>query len=94
MSVLKFRNSTSDDWVEIVTIQGETGPKGDVGPQGPEGPAGKNGEDGVYVGTTEPVNEYVKIWLDPSGEPDEFLTAQEVETLIDQKLGVILNGEY
>lgn len=97
MSVLKFRNSTSDDWVEIFTIQGEPGEKGDpgeTGPQGPQGPAGADGADGVYVGTTEPADENIKIWLDPSGEPDEFLTAGEVEALIDEKLGVIVNGQY
>lgn len=48
-------------------IQGEPGPKGDTGETGPKGETGATGESGVYVGTTEPSNPDVKVWLNPDG---------------------------
>lgn len=46
MSVLRFRDSETNEWKEITTIMGPAGPQGPkgedgaVGEQGPEGPAG------------------------------------------------------
>lgn len=50
MSVLKFRNPETNEWLHIPTIkgdQGEIGPAGKTGPAGPAGKDGVNGRDGV-----------------------------------------------
>ena len=61
---------------------GPAGPQGATGPQGPQGPAGADGADGakgdkgdkgdtgdsgVYLGSTEPADESVKVWINPDG---------------------------
>lgn len=49
MSVIKYRNSLTGEWQDLIAIKGE---KGDIGPQGPaglqgeQGPAGPQGADG------------------------------------------------
>lgn len=62
---------------------GPQGPQGATGPQGPQGPAGADGapgakgdkgdkgdtgNSGVYLGSTEPADETVKVWINPDGE--------------------------
>lgn len=58
--------------------QGPKGEKGDTGAQGPQGIQGEQGEqgevgprgpNGVYVGTTEPEDPEIQVWIDPNGEP-------------------------
>ena len=52
---------------------GPQGPKGEPGTVGPTGPAGEKGdpgESGVYVGTNEPYDMDIKVWIDPSGDSD------------------------
>lgn len=52
-------------------VQGEKGATGETGPQGatgPAGPKGANGDNGIYVGTSEPTDSTIKIWLNPDGE--------------------------
>lgn len=44
MSVVKYRNSLTDEWQDLAIIKGE---KGDIGPQGPIGPTGLQGEQGI-----------------------------------------------
>ena len=63
---------------------GPQGPQGTTGPQGPQGPAGADGapgakgdkgdkgdtgDSGVYLGSTEPADESVKVWINPLGNP-------------------------
>ena len=63
--------------------QGATGPQGPQGPQGPagadgadgapgakgdKGDKGDTGDSGVYLGSTEPADETVKVWINPDGE--------------------------
>lgn len=54
MGTLKFRNSATDEWMEVATIQG---PPGETGPVGPEGPDGKSAyeiaTDQGFEGTEE-----------------------------------------
>lgn len=72
--------------------QGETGPTGPMGPQGetgPQGEAGPKGDSGVYCGSEQPPEGY-DVWIDPSGEPDEFAT----KAYVNEMLGVIENGSY
>lgn len=50
MSVLKFRDPTTNEWKEIIAIQGPQGPQGPQGIQGeagPVGPQGPKGQDGT-----------------------------------------------
>lgn len=50
MSVLKFRDKSTGEWLHIPTIkgdQGEIGPAGKTGPAGPAGKDGVNGKDGL-----------------------------------------------
>ena len=60
---------------------GAQGPKGDTGPRGEQGPAGPAGADGaqgpagdpgVYVGTEEPTDPSVKVWINPEGDAVEI----------------------
>lgn len=50
MSVLKFKDPTTNEWKEIIAIQGpqgQEGPQGPQGIQGPVGPQGPKGQDGT-----------------------------------------------
>lgn len=73
---------------------GETGPKGEPGPVGPQGepgvpgpagetgpigPAGPKGDDTVWLGDTEPSEEY-NVWIDPNGTTaDQLVTMKDLE---------------
>lgn len=60
--------------------QGATGPQGPQGPagadgadgapgaKGDKGDKGDTGDSGVYLGSTEPADETVKVWINPDGE--------------------------
>lgn len=41
--------------------------RGKRGEKGEKGDKGDTGESGVYVGTTEPTDPEVKVWLNPEG---------------------------
>lgn len=65
IDILKVRDQETKEWKKIPAIKGD---KGDPGEQGPAGPKGANGDDGIYVGTSEPTDSTIKIWLNPDGE--------------------------
>ena len=49
MSVVKYRNSLTDEWQDLAIIKGEKGdigPQGPIGPEGPQGPKGDKGDIG------------------------------------------------
>lgn len=46
MSVLKFKDKNTGEWLHIPTIKGGQGEIGPAGKTGPAGPAGKDGRDG------------------------------------------------
>lgn len=61
--------------------KGETG---DIGPVGPTGPSG------VYIGSDEPQDPEVDVWIDPTVNPDNYVK----ETELDDKLNsMIESGE-
>lgn len=64
------------------------------GVQGIQGPKGEVGESGVYIGTIEPTEEEINVWLDPSGVTEDYLTESEVINLIEAALGEVENGSY
>ena len=45
---------------------GATGPRGEQGIQGIQGPKGETGNSGVYMGSTQPTDPVVMVWLDTS----------------------------
>ena len=68
--------------------KGDPGEQGPIGPQGDPGPAGKDGEPGpkgdpgepgVYLGTAQPDDPTVMVWIDPSGNPDPAPSTQDLE---------------
>lgn len=48
----------------------------------------------IYIGTEEPTDDNVKMWIVPTGDADSVLTAAQVEQLIDNKLNDVLNELY
>lgn len=53
------------------------------GLEGPEGPQGPPGDSGVYVGSKEPTDESVKVWIDVQGQPSgELATRAYVDEAI------------
>ena len=54
MSVVKYRNSLTDEWKDLTIIKGEKGDIGPAGPAGPEGPQGPKGDKGDK-GDTGPI---------------------------------------
>lgn len=62
-------------------------PKGETGAIGPVGPTGPSG---VYVGSDEPQNPDVDVWIDPTVNPENYVK----ETELDDKLNsMIESGE-
>ena len=60
------------------------GKTGDIGPVGPTGPSG------VYIGSDEPQDPEVDVWIDPTVNPDNYVK----ETELDDKLNsMIESGE-
>ena len=58
---------------------GEPGKDGNPGPQGEPGKDGADGapgKSGVHVGTEEPEDEEIVVWIDTTGESDELEAAE------------------
>lgn len=51
--------------------QGNIGPQGNVGPQGAQGIQGPPGPTGVYIGTEEPTDKEMNVWIDIDGEASD-----------------------
>lgn len=77
----------------IQGIQGEVGPAGPQGEPGEQGPQGEIGAPGVYVGSTEPSEDY-DVWINPTALPDVVVTVDQVKALIDEALSEVENGTY
>ena len=73
-------------------MPGEPGPIGETGPRGPQG---ETGPSGVYIGTDEPTDNTINVWIDTNGGPSvNYPTSAEVEQMINNAIGVIENGSY
>ena len=59
-----------------------------------KGKDGTDGKSGVYIGTAEPTDPDMNVWINPEGTLDTYLTESEVQALINASLGVIENGTY
>lgn len=64
---------------DSVSIKGPQGPQGPAGADGADGAKGDKGDkgdtgdSGVYLGSTEPADETVKVWINPDGESTPIL---------------------
>lgn len=63
-----------------VNIKGPQGPAGPTGAKGDKGDKGDTGDSGVYLGSTEPADETVKVWINPDGESTPILDDDAVGT--------------
>ena len=75
---------------------GTNGIDGKDGAPGKDGVDGKDGESGVYVGTEEPTDDEMLIWINPEGteSEDTFVTKSYVDEAISAAIGEIENGSY
>lgn len=61
----------------IVTEMANATYKGSPGAPGLPGPPGPKGEPGIYVGSAEPTDDDILVWINPSGSPTEGLATIE-----------------
>jgi hypothetical protein len=122
MSVLKFRNPETNEWQEITTIVGPSGPAGYTPVKGTDyfTEADKNElinevKDSVSAPTADKINysgeidgvnnvkdaiDYIydyaidEVYLNNILDEAGYQTEEQVNTLINQALGVIENGTY
>lgn len=84
---------SEDDMPEIPTRTNIIGPAGEQGLQGEPGIQGEPGESGVYVGTEEPTDDEMLIWINPEGEASTGLaTIEYVDNAIKSVPGADLTG--
>lgn len=67
MSILKIRDG--DDFVSIPALVGPQGPRGEKGETGLQGLNGRDGTN-IEVSNTQPVDENVEVWINPSATSD------------------------
>ena len=60
------------------------GPKGDQGVQGIQGPKGDDGDERVYVGSSQPTDPDIDIWIDTTGTTPD-ISNYYTKTQIDNK---------
>lgn len=86
---------TYEDFTEE-QLEALRGPAGADGVIGKDGEKGEKGESGVYVGTEEPTDPEMLIWINPEGtaSEDTLATTAYVDKAIADALGVIENGTY
>ena len=63
-----------------------TVPRGDTGKTGSIGPKGDTGSSGVYIGTSQPTDSNINVWIDSDGEPTEVIddfAREEISSLKD-----------
>ena len=66
---------------------GEKGDKGDTGATGEKGDKGDTGSSGVYVGSEEPTDENVTVWVDTDGDADDVITVSGTDPVIVAQQG-------
>ena len=53
-----------------------------------KGDKGETGESGVYIGDTEPVDEAIKVWLQPDGQASNILKIRNSEGQFEGVLSI------
>lgn len=61
---------TDNSTVDLGSV---VGPQGPQGPQGETGGRGARGESGVYVGSAQPTDPDIDVWIDPLAPADRFV---------------------
>lgn len=59
-----------------------------------KGEKGETGSSGVYLGTEEPADSSVNIWINPDGTTEEFATKEYIDTAISTAITNVLGGSY
>ena len=77
-SVLTLTSASGTDSVDL------------KGEQGPQGDRGDTGNSGVYIGTDEPTEEDINVWIDTDGEEYKYTLTEEDKESIAQKVLEIL----
>lgn len=70
---------------------GEDGADGADGAPGPQGPTGPQGDPGVYIGSTEPTDPDISVWIDTSGDADQPAIPEKA-TVLPSDLGTAAIG--
>lgn len=82
--------------------RGEQGIKGDIGERGPQGiqgvkgdtgSKGDTGDSGVYIGTDEPTDPAVNVWIDPDETDDDVAEVILDTTLSEDTAAAIFNTD-
>lgn len=87
-AVVTNSGSPSHAVLNFTIPTGETGPQGPVGPQGPQGIQGEKGSDGktgssgVYLGSEEPTDESINVWINPNEDGDNYYTKDEIDLIV------------
>lgn len=96
MSILKIRDGS--DFVSIPALIGPQGPRGEKGETGSQGLNGRDGTN-IEVSNTQPVDENVEIWVNPSAttEVEDLLNTinilqDRIEALESKEKTVIYSG--
>lgn len=81
-----------------------TVPRGDTGKTGSTGPKGDTGNSGVYIGTSQPTDSNINVWIDSDGKPTEVIDdfareaigklKDDLSKKIDSDLAVIIEKNY
>lgn len=75
---------TYEDFTEE-QLNNLTGPKGDTGATGPQGP---KGDTGIHVGTDEPTDDNIIVWIDPESEDTSLLVEAPATAKVGQTIVV------
>lgn len=84
---------TITDKTGTTTAEVHNGKDGEPGQPGEPGEKGEPGDPGVYVGTNEPTDPDVIVWVDPSGEADgDFDVVKTVNVSQDGVAEIVEDG--
>lgn len=72
---------------------GERGPQGIQGVKGDTGSKGDTGDSGVYIGTDEPTDPAVNVWVDPDETDDDVAEVILDTTLSEDTAAAIFNTD-
>lgn len=75
MAVMKIKQG--DQWINIPSI---------MGAPGPQGVQGETGNSGVHVGSTEPTDPDVNVWVNPDGDEWDPVSSMQDGSLTEEKI--------
>lgn len=79
VAVLNGFVGSEEEWLESLKGEtGEQGERGEPGQRGDKGDRGDPGVSGVYIGSTEPSEQSVNVWIDPNGDGDIIIDVEAI----------------